>query len=154
MTLLELLNFCSGYRDDLKRLKGRDAMDTIRAFILSLHISRSDLSPKGLESVTIEDIATMMQIPVMEDVEHETITGVFVSMRNSLWQMVTNVRDVMVETGGVLRMGGYGSLGGFVIECAKRSKVEGKEEGISASVFIHHVILLLSCHGIPHFSLL
>lgn len=140
MTLLELLNFCSGYQTDLKRLTGRGAMDTIRAFILSLHISRSDLSPKGLESVTFEDVATMMQVPVTEDVEHENVRGVIVEKRNSLWKMVGQVRDVMVETGGVLRVGGHASLGGLVVECARRSKIEGKE-GVSASVFVHHVTL-------------
>ena len=101
MTLLQLLNFCSGYRANLKRLTGRGANDTIRAFILSLHISQTDLSPAGLESMTIQEIASMMQVPVTEEVPHDTLPGVFVERRNSLWEMVRRVRDVMVETGGM-----------------------------------------------------
>ena len=156
MTLLELLNFCSGFRTDLKRLTGRGAFDTIRSFIIGLHISRSDLSPRGLEKVTVEDIVSMMQVPVTEDVPHEKVVGVLVEKRNSLWTMVGMVRDVMNETGRLLRLGGYTSLGGLVVECARRSKVEGKE-GVSGSVFVHHVYPYLyplflfihfCCHGI------
>lgn len=122
----------------LKRLTGRGAFDTIRSFIIALHISRSDLSPAGLECVTVEDIATMMQVPVTEDVLHEKVQGVMVEKRNELWKMVQMIKGVMNETGAVLRRGGYKSLGGLVVECATRSKVQGKE-GVSGSYFVHHV---------------
>ena len=89
-----------------------------------------------------------MQIPVTEEVPHDTLPGVFVERSNSLWEMVRRVRDVMVETGGVLRRGGYRCLGGLVVECARRSKGQGNE-GISASIFIYHVFLLCPLKGFP-----
>ena len=143
---MELLNFSSGYRVELKRLTGRGAFDTIRSLILSLHISQSDLSARGLEMITVHDVVEMGQIPVSEDVEHETMVGVTVNQRTKLVRMVEGIVHVLNETGEVLRGGGYQNLGAFMLDCAKRSKVEGK--GVSASVFIHHVYASFS--GIAH----
>jgi hypothetical protein len=137
IALLELLNFCSGYRVELKRLTGRGAFDTIRGLILSLHISQWDLSARGLAEVTEHDIVEMGQIPVSEDVKHEVLEGVTASKPTNLKRMVENIVSVLRETGEILKKGGYQSLGIFIIECAKRSSIEGK--GVSASMFIHHV---------------
>ena len=139
IALLELLNFSSGYRAELKRLTHRGAFDSIRSLIVSLYISQSDLSAPGLEKITEHDIVEMGQLPVSEDVRHEMMEGVTVSKPTKLKRMVENIVAVLRETGQILRRGGYQSLGTFAIDCAKRSRVDGKP-GISASVFVHHVL--------------
>ena len=138
IALLELLNFASGYRVELKRLTGRGAFDTIRALVMALHISQSDLSAKALENVTAEVIASMAQLPITEEVSHSTLEGVTVGQKTKLAGMVERIARVLRETGEVLRRGGYLNLGTFIIECAKRSKIDGKT-GISGSIFIHQV---------------
>lgn len=87
--------------------------------------------------ITVHDVVEMGQIAVSEDVEHETMVGVMVSQPTKLVRMVEEIVRVLNETGEVLRGGGYQSLGAFMLDCAKRSKVEGK--GASASMFIHYV---------------
>lgn len=143
IALFALLNFSSGYRVELKRLTQRGAFDTIRSLVLSLYISQYDLSARGLEKVTDHDIVEMGQIPVSVDVKHEFMEGVTVSQPTKLKRMAENIGSVLRETGEILRSGGYQSLGTFVIECAKRSKVDGKT-GASASMFIHHVLCTVS----------
>lgn len=137
LALLELLNFCSGYRVELKQLTGRGAFDTIRALVLSLHISQSDLSSVGLEKITAHDIASMAQLPVSEDIDHPTLQGVQLGRPTKLAKMAEDIAHVLSSTGQILRRGGVQTLGAFVIECAKRSKVEGK--GVSGSQFVYRV---------------
>jgi hypothetical protein len=138
LSILELLNFTSGFRAELQRLTGRGAFDTIRAFIIALHISRWDLSSLGLETITIDDVARLAQIPVVEEVEHPTLRGVHTGRRTKLARMVEMIVDVLQGTGKILTGRGYPSLGAFVIECAKRSAVEGKP-GVSGGVFVRQV---------------
>jgi len=137
LALLELLNFCSGYRVELKRLTGRGAFDTIRALVISLHISHKDLSSAGLEHITGHDIAEMAQLPVSEDMDHPTLQGVQIGRPTKLAKMAEDIAHVLSSTGQILRRGGIQSLGAFVIDCAKRSKVDGK--GVSASQFVFRV---------------
>jgi hypothetical protein len=137
IAILALLNFGSGYRVELKRLTGRGAFDTIRALVLSFHISQTDLSARGLSGMTAHDIATLAQIPVSEEIPHPTIQGLQIGKSNQLARMAEEIAGVLRETGDVLVKGGYQTLGAFIIECAKRAKVDGK--GLSASRFIYHV---------------
>ena len=132
MAILQLLNFGSGYRVELKRLTGRGAFDTIRALVIALHISQGDLSAKGLEKAAIDDIASMAQIPISEEVDHPTIQGLKVEKPTKLAKLAKEIVFVLRSTGEILRSGGYQSLGTFIIECGKRSQG-------SASVFVHHV---------------
>jgi hypothetical protein len=130
------LNFGSGYRIELKRLTKRGAFDTIRALLISFHISQTDLSTEGLESMTIDGIANMAQLPVTEDVDHPDLEGVQIGQRTKLAGLVEDIVRVLNSTGEVLRRGGYQSLGTFVIDCAKRSNVDGR---VSGSRFVHRV---------------
>ena len=132
---MELLNFASGYRVELKRLTGRGAFDTIRALVLALHISQSDLSAKGLGNVTAVEIANMAQLPLTEESAHPTIPGITMGTRTKLAEMAESIARVLKSTGEILRKGGYQSLGTFVIDCVKRSKVNGKE-GVSGALFV------------------
>lgn len=141
LALLELLNFCSGYRVELKRLTGRGAFDTIRALVFSLHISQTDLSSAGLEDITAHDIANMAQLPVSEDIDHPTLQGVQIGRPTKLAKMAEDIAHVLSSTGQVLRRGGMQSLGAFVIDCAKRSMVENK--GVSGSQFVYRVHIYL-----------
>lgn len=122
---------------DLKRLTGRGAFDTIRAFILSLHISRTDLSAKGVQEITGFDVASLAQIPVSEDSAHPTLDGVSIGQPTKLVKMVEEIARILRETGKILEDGRFLSLGTFIIECAKRSHVP--EKGVSASRFIYMV---------------
>lgn len=130
------MNFGSGYRIELKRLTKRGAFDTIRALLISFHISQTDLSTEGLEGMTIDGIANMAQLPVTEDVDHPDLEGVQIGQRTKLAGLVEDIVRVLNSTGEVLRRGGYQSLGTFVIDCAKRSNVDGR---VSGSRFVHRV---------------
>ena len=136
ISLFGLLNFCSGYRAELKRLTARGAFDTIRSLIISFHISQTDLSAEGLEKITSHDIANMAQLPISEDTVHPTLEGVQIGKRTKLARMAEEIALVLSDTGNILRQGGYKSLAMFVIECTKRSTVE---EGVSGSRFVHRV---------------
>lgn len=136
IALAELLNFGSGYRVELKRLTKRGAFDTIRALVMSFHISQTDLSAKGLESMTIDGIANMAQLPVIEEVDHPNLEGVQIGQRTKLARMVGEIFQVLNNTGEVLRRGGYQNLGTFAIDCAKKSNVDGR---VSGSRFVHRV---------------
>ena len=136
IALIQLLNFGSGYRVELKRLTNRGAFDTIRALVISFHISQMDLSAKGLERVTIDEIANMAQLPLTEDVNHPDLEGVQIGQRTKLARMVEAIVQVLNNTGEILKLGGYQSLGTFVIDCAKKSNVDGR---ISGSRFVHQV---------------
>jgi hypothetical protein len=136
------LNFCSGYRVELKRLTGRGALDTIGALVIALHISQSDLSAKGLENVSDLDIANMAQLPLTEDVQHSSLPGVQVGQPTKLVGMVEKIAQVLRSTGSGLSRVGYQSLGTFVIECAKTSRIGNT---VSGSRFIHRVCHYVSC---------
>lgn len=136
IALAELLNFGSGYRVELKRLTKRGAFDTIRALVMSFHISQTDLSAKGLESMTIDGIANMAQLPMIEEVDHPSLEGVQIGQRTKLARMVGEIVQILNNTGEVLRRGGYQNLGTFAIECAKKSNVDGR---VSGSRFVHRV---------------
>ena len=123
---------------ELKRLTGRGAFDTIRALVLSFHISQTDLSAWGLSALTTHDIAGLAQLPVSEEVPHPTIQGLNIGQRTQLAKMAEEIARVLRETGELLVKGGYQNLGAFVIECAKRAMVDGK--GVSASRFVYHVL--------------
>ena len=138
IAIFALLNFCSGYRNELKRLTGRGAYDTIRSLVIALHISQSDVSTKGMTVMTSEEIASIAQLPTSEYIPHPEVNGLEVSKRTELALMVDKLSQVLRETGEILQKGGCQSLGAFVIDCAKRSKVEGKQAP-SASIFIYRV---------------
>lgn len=136
IALAELLNFGSGYRVELKRLTTRGAFDTIRALVMSFHISQTDLSAKGLESMTIDGIANMAQLPMIEEVDHPNLQGVQIGQRTKLARMAGEIVQILNNTGEVLRRGGYQNLGTFAIDCAKKSNVDGR---VSGSRFVHRV---------------
>ena len=140
LAILGLLNFCSGYRVELKRLTGRGAFDTIRALVISLHISQTDLSSPSLEKLNAVDIASMAQLPISEAKDHPSLQGVQIGSPTKLAQMAKDIANVLSSTGEILRRGGIQSLGAFVLDCARRSKIEAK--GVSASQFVYLVILI------------
>jgi hypothetical protein len=136
IALLQLLNFGSGYRVELKRFAQRGAFNTIRALVISFHISQTDLSAKGLENMTFDGIANMAQLLTVEEVDHPSLEGVQIGQRTKLARMVEELVRVLNDTGEILRRGGYQSLGTFVIDCAKKSNVNGQ---VSGSRFVHRV---------------
>jgi hypothetical protein len=138
IAILGLLNFCSGYRNELKRATGRGAFDNIQAMVIALHISRSDVLAKGMKAMTSEEVASIAQFPTSEYRPHPQIEGLEISQPTELAPMVNKVSQVLRETGDILLLGGFQSLGTFVIECAKKSKVDGVQDP-SASIFVYRV---------------
>jgi len=85
-------------------------------------------------------------LPISQDFEHETLRGVQIGRPTKLVRMVEEITSVLNKTGEFLVMGGYESLGTFVIECAKKSKIdEGKN---SASRFVYRVRFSLGQHEV------
>jgi hypothetical protein len=91
--------------------------------------------------MTTQDIARMGQIPVAEEIDHPTLIGVRTGQRTRLAGMVEGIINVLRMTGEMLNKAGYPSLGAFVVECAKRSTVDGKK-GVSAGLFVRQVYLV------------
>jgi hypothetical protein len=104
--LQQLLNFGSGYRTELKRVTGKGAFDTVKRFILGLHISRSDLSAKAMESWGLPDLVRILDIPMTEDVPVEGLEGMQLSCPTKLRELFQRMVDVLNETGRILSRGG------------------------------------------------
>ena len=100
------MNFGSGYHVELNRLTKRGALDTIRALVISFHISQTDLSAKGLENIGVHTIANMAQLPLTEEVDHPSLEGVQIGQRTKLARMLEEIVRVLNNTGKILRNGG------------------------------------------------
>jgi hypothetical protein len=106
--------------------------------VIAFHISQTDLSATGMQGLMTQDISRLGQIPVAEEVDHPELKGVKTGRRTKLAGMVEQIVDVLHSTGAMLKKGGYPNLGAFVIECAKRSIVDGKT-GVSGGMFVRQV---------------
>lgn len=126
ISVLSILNFAHSYRVPLKKATGRGAYDTMRALIFGLYLSSNDeedlLSAKGLKNLTSGRVAELMQLSGHLHIEqaHPTIPGLTIGqLGGPLYELVTEVTNVLNETGAILVTRGYPNLGEFVLHALK-----------------------------------
>lgn len=124
ISVLSILNFASGYRASLHQQLGRGAWDSIRAFIFSLFITSSSgddlLSARGMQSISMAQVAELMGVNLHVERPHETLPGVTVGeLGGPLYELVMLITRVLNETGAILVNNGYINLGSFVLEALK-----------------------------------
>jgi hypothetical protein len=127
ISVLSVLNFCSGYRATLHALTGRGAFDSIRALVFGLYLSSADgpdlLSASSLKEIGEDKVAELMNINVLVERPHETLHGVTVGERGGRgYEVVKLVTGAMNSTGDALVNGGYPDLGAFVIEAFREGE--------------------------------
>jgi hypothetical protein len=141
LSILSLLNFCSGYRAPLHALTGRGAFDSIRALVFGLHVSSADgpdlLSAKGLKEINEAKVAELMNINIHVERPHDSIPGVTIGERGGPgYDVVRLVTSTMNSTGQVLVDGGYPDMGAFVIEALQEGERARKSSGTEAELSI------------------
>lgn len=130
ISVLSILNFAHSYRVPLKKATGRGAYDTMRALIFGLYLSSSEeedlLSARGLKSVSNSRIADLMQLTGHVHVEkpHPSIPGLTIGeLGGPLHELVREITRVLNETGTILLIGGYPSLGQFVLDALTKGQI-------------------------------
>lgn len=111
---------------------GRDAQDTIRAFVFSLYLSstassnsgdRDLLTSRGMQSATLDEVASHARLSIMVEKPHPTMPAITVGEKGGpLLPFVQYLVDVLRETGEVLVGAGYASLGAFIAEGLVQAK--------------------------------
>jgi hypothetical protein len=139
LSVLSLLNFCSGYRAPLHALTGRGAFDSIRALLLALHLSSHEgtdlMSAKSMQGIHEAQVAEFMNLKIHVERPHESLPGVVIGERGGpAYDVVKLVTSAMNSTGEVLIRGGYPDLGAFVIEALKEGERVRKTGGVDAEL--------------------
>jgi hypothetical protein len=130
ISVLNLLNFASGYRVPLHQQTGRGAYDSIRVLVMSMYLSSNTdgenyLSARGMATVTDQKVAEFMGLLGAIHVEkpHDTLPGIVVGeLGGPAYELIRLVTRVLNETGEVLRDLGYPDLGTFVLKALQEAK--------------------------------
>ncbi|KAJ1652301.1 hypothetical protein IWQ61_007333 [Dispira simplex] len=117
VAILDLLNFGSGYRQELHAACDRGAAQTILYGCMGLHISQASLDAQGLQKLTLGDVAGYFGIPLLGAEEaHPSLPGVTISQPSVLRHFAEALTKVLNETGAILQAKGYRSLGYFLLD--------------------------------------
>jgi hypothetical protein len=99
-TLLQALNFGSGYRLALHKATGNGAWDTMVRGLMSMHITGKRFNAAFLSRVDVAVIADMFGVDPYE--EKALMPGVYERVKGPLYPLVQSIVDVMNQCGGVL----------------------------------------------------
>ncbi|KAJ1733293.1 hypothetical protein LPJ61_001634 [Coemansia biformis] len=127
IALLDLLQLGSGFRKELHEATGRGASDTINFGCMSLHISQTPIDARGLQALTLDDVAQNFGIPLLgkERPAIEGTTAVMISEPGPLRPLAEIILGCLHDTARRLEQGGFSSLADFVIRtCAEKSTAE------------------------------
>ncbi|ORX45253.1 hypothetical protein DM01DRAFT_1328524 [Hesseltinella vesiculosa] len=117
--VIDLLNFGSGYRVPLHELTGRGAFDTIRFGVMSFHIGGTPMDAKTFKDITLWEVASTFQIPVTQEVDHETLQFVKTVVQTPLKPFAEGIQQVLNSTGEFLVDHGYKDLAAFVLDLTR-----------------------------------
>jgi len=150
LSLLALLNFGSGYRAPLHRETGREAWDSIRAFVIGLYLSSATdgegalLGARGMQTLSEAKIAELLGVSLYTERPHESIQGLTVGkVGGPGWELVQLLKTTLDETGQVLVNGGYPNLGSFVAEALKegaRVAHEKADPAVAADIVLERLV--------------
>ncbi|KAJ1891713.1 hypothetical protein LPJ66_006763 [Kickxella alabastrina] len=124
IALLDLLQIGSGFRGELHEASDRGASDTVNFGCMSMHISQTQVDAKGLQALSLGDVAQHFGIPLFgkERPMTEGNTAVMVSEASTLRPLAEIILGTLHDTGRRLEQAGFLSLADFVIKvCAERS---------------------------------
>ena len=107
LTTLQLLNFGSGYRQELHAATGNGAWDTMQRGLLSLHISGRRPDAALLASLTLGDVSETWGIPLDRDVE--VLPGIRQAKPGPLAPLARLIVRACNEAGQALRNRGFDS---------------------------------------------
>ncbi|CEP10752.1 hypothetical protein [Parasitella parasitica] len=133
ITVIDLLNFGSGYRLPLHELTGRGAFDTIRFGAMSFHIGGKPMDAETFKNCTIFDIAETFQIPIDREVKHEKLDFVTVSEPTALKPFAAGLVAVLNTTGEYLQCHNYKDLAQFIMQHVERNPQ-------NASSLVEHLV--------------
>ncbi|KAI7904860.1 uncharacterized protein BX663DRAFT_503823 [Cokeromyces recurvatus] len=121
ITLIDLLNFGSGYRVPLHELTGRGAFDTIRFGAMYFHIGGKPMTAETFKNTTIFDVAEMFQIPIDREVRHEKLDFVTMTEPTPLKPFAAGLTTVLNTTGEYLLANNYKDLAHFILTHVKEN---------------------------------
>ncbi|KAI8054748.1 hypothetical protein BDF21DRAFT_391229 [Thamnidium elegans] len=121
ITLIDLLNFGSGYRLPLHELAGRGAFDTIRFGAMSFHIGGKPMDAETFKKMTVFEVAETFQLPIDREVRHETLDFVTLTQPSALRPLADGITWVLNSTGEYLVENGYKDLADFIMKHVKQN---------------------------------
>ncbi|KAI9358087.1 hypothetical protein BD770DRAFT_321312 [Pilaira anomala] len=116
ITMIDLLNFGSGYRVPLHELAGRGAFDTIRFGAMSFHIGGKPMTAETFKNMTVFEVAETFQLPIDREVRHETLDFVTMTQPTALRPLADGITSVLNTTGEYLVNNGYKDLSDFIMK--------------------------------------
>eukprot|EP00002_Diphylleia_rotans_P015719 TRINITY_DN3047_c0_g1_i1.p1 TRINITY_DN3047_c0_g1~~TRINITY_DN3047_c0_g1_i1.p1 ORF type:complete len:341 (-),score=92.19 TRINITY_DN3047_c0_g1_i1:33-1055(-) len=121
-TLINMLNFGSGFRKELHQACDRGAYETMLFGVMSMHISQFELSASNLKTISRASIIDFFRIPYTHEVEKSP--GIYLSQPTALAPLVDMILHVLNECGELLEKYRYRDFSQFVIEsCKEKSAV-------------------------------
>jgi hypothetical protein len=100
LTLLNLLNFASGFRVELHATGDKGAYETICFGLMGLHIS-GDLTAETMVKFRISEISSLFAIKTME--EYEVRPAIYSERKTALYPLADNITSVLNQAGAMLR---------------------------------------------------
>jgi hypothetical protein len=120
VSLIDLLNFGSGYRLELHELADRGAFDTIRYGVMAMHIGGIPMDAKTWSEIDIFKVSEIFQFPIDKEVRHETLDFVTLTEPTALKPLAVGIASVLNTTGDYLQAHGYKDLAEFILDHARK----------------------------------
>ncbi|ORE04228.1 hypothetical protein BCV72DRAFT_278042 [Rhizopus microsporus var. microsporus] len=120
ISVINLLNFGSGYRLELHKYAGRGAFDTIRYGVMAMHIGGIPMDAKTFSEIDIFKVSEIFQFPIDKEVRHETLDFVTMSQPTPLKPLAVGITSTLNTTGKYLQDHRYKSLAHFILDHAKK----------------------------------
>ncbi|KAI9485908.1 MAG: hypothetical protein EXX96DRAFT_471901 [Benjaminiella poitrasii] len=146
VTLIDLINFGSGYRVPLHELAGRGAFDTIRFGAMYFHIGGKPMTAETFKDITILDVAEMFQFPIDREVRHEKLDFVTMTEPTALKPFAAGLTKVLNTTGDYLVARGYKDLAEFILDHVKKTPQDASS---LVDHFVHAFPGLADCYQFP-----
>ena len=128
-----LLDFGHSFNSPMLKAKNRSISDCLLWGMMSLHIAGTSITSKYMQEISLKEVSSIFDIPLMEEVPHPTMGPVVMMGQDTeLKTFAIMVQNVLNETGHILVNGGYPNLARFVLESAKPGK--GVEEFMVALI--------------------
>jgi len=113
LTILDILNFGSGFRKCLHQMCDRGAYDTIRFGLIGMHLSGKTLDSGYLSSVSLGEVSELFNIPL--SVEKEVMAAVKQLVPSACRSLAELITKVLNDCGRILRNRGSKNFGEFVL---------------------------------------
>eukprot|EP00124_Ichthyophonus_hoferi_P004989 Ihof_evm1s632 gene=Ihof_evmTU1s632 len=111
--LMNILNFASGFRQELHAAIGRGAYETITYGIMSLALQGNPLDANALLQLTLHDVATNFGFPISR--EKQVAVGVYMEEPTELRKLAELIMQCLHEVGQSLKNIGLKTLSQFIV---------------------------------------